>query len=492
MPRIGGDQVTRLNFGAVNHRATVTVDGRTVGSQMTAYTDSVFDISDFVRPGGTHRVEVKVEGRKAFVGPDGRYTVPEGASWSDDVAQGIFRSAELEVFPAVFISDTVVRTSVEDRTLSYDVHVTNSTSTPRRVSLRSDLSSSDDDRWRYPQLTTESVVVPADTTTTVTVGPLPWRAGEASYWVPNVPYRADYRAQLHDLDLELTSRGRPTQHSSYRVRFGFRELQQVGDHFELNGVKVNFRGDSIQGANYDNIDFHGRSDAFDTLPGFLRPSRDNGGWPQAVRNYQRLNYNLVRIHQIPATPYMLDVADELGLMIQDETAIRGSNDRENFEVGGGRANMVEHLADLVLRDRHHASVVRWSQANEPEMDIFDLIGVVGANPGAGPEFDELLYQTVMALDRPGRSAPTATPRTSRTTTTPSSATTSATKGSSPSRSTPRTSARTRASPTGRASSSGTRTTRRRASPGSPPQGCGCGRRALRTPVPTRCSTPGPP
>ena len=163
-------------------------------------------------------------------------------------------------------------------------------------------------------------------------------------------------------------------------------------------MRINFRGDSLQGANYDNIDNHGVGDAYDTLPGFLAPTRSNPGWPQAVRNFQRLNYNTVRIHQLPASPYMLDVADELGLMIQDETAIRGSNDRENFEAGRGRENMVDHLADLVLRDRNHASVLRWSQANEPEMDIFDLIGVVGANPGAGPEFDELLYQTVKALD----------------------------------------------------------------------------------------------
>ena len=86
---------------------------------------------------------------------------------------------------------------------------------------------------------------------------------------------------------------------------------------------------------------------------------------------------------------MLDVADELGLMIQDETAIRGSNNRENFVTG--RDNMVKHLADLVLRDRNHASVLRWSQSNEPRVAFF-------VNPGAGPEFDELLYQTVMALD----------------------------------------------------------------------------------------------
>ena len=45
--------------------------------------------------------------------------------------------------------------------------------------------------------------MPADTTTKVTVGPLPWRADQASYWWPNVPYRAGYRAQLHELDIRL-------------------------------------------------------------------------------------------------------------------------------------------------------------------------------------------------------------------------------------------------------------------------------------------------
>ncbi|MFE5671020.1 glycoside hydrolase family 2 TIM barrel-domain containing protein [Agromyces sp. NPDC056523] len=404
VPKFADDQVTRLHFGAINHRATVTVDGHTVGTQTTSYTDSAFDLSDVVTPGGTHRIEVTVEGRKALVGTDLRYNVPEGASWSNDVAQGIFRSASLEVFPAVYVADTFVRPSVTDKSLSYDVQITNSTGRAQKVDLKGALSSWNGAGWKYPAIPTQQAVVPANSTATVTVGPLQWRADEGSYWSPNVPFTEDYTAQLHELDVMITSRaegggnGGPKSSSEYGARFGFRQIEQVGDHFELNGVKVNFRGDSIQGANYDNIDFHGVSDAFDSLPGFLEPSTDNGGWPQAVRNYQRLNYNSVRIHQIPATPYMLDVADELGLMIQDETAIRGSNDRENFEAGGGRDNMVEHLADLVLRDRNHASVIRWSQANEPEMDIFDRIGVINANPGAGPEFDELLYQTVMALD----------------------------------------------------------------------------------------------
>jgi hypothetical protein len=387
VPRITDDQVTRINFGAVNHRATLAVDGRTVATQVTSYTASVFDISAFVKPGSTHRIDVTVEGRNALVGTDGRYTVPEGASWSNDVAQGIFRSADLEVLPAVHIADTVVRTSVKDRTVSYDAYVTNSSRTAQTVSLTGKLSSWNHAKWDYPSVPKTKAVVPAGQTVMITVGPLKWQEGQGSYWWPNVPYVPGYRAQLHDLDLTVsTSAG---SSAAAHVRFGFREIKQVGDHYELNGTQVNFRGDSLQGANYDNIDYHGISDAYDTLPGFLKPGKNNGGWPQAVDNYQRLNYNGVRIHQIPATPYMLDVADEMGLMIQDETAIRGSNNRENFVTG--RDNMVKHLADLVRRDRNHASVLRWSQANEPNVQFF-------VNPGAGPEFDETLYQTVMKLD----------------------------------------------------------------------------------------------
>ena len=121
-----------------------------------------------------------------------------------------------------------------------------------------------------------------------------------------MPYRPGYRAQLHNLDLTLRPHDQTIAPSSARVRFGFREIRQAGDHYELNGLHVNFRGDSLQEANYDSIDNDGKGDAYDTLPGFLAPSPSNGGWPQAVANYLRLNYNDVRIHQIAATPYMLD------------------------------------------------------------------------------------------------------------------------------------------------------------------------------------------
>jgi hypothetical protein len=149
---------------------------------------------------------------------------------------------------------------------------------------------------------------------------------------------------------------------------------------------VNFRGDNIQGANYDSINNgKGTSDAYDLLPGFLPPSGNSPGWPQAIDNYQRLNYNVNRIHQTPASPYMIDVADEMGFMIIDETAIRGSNNDQDFSAGVD--NMTAHLDALIRRDRNHPAIIRWSQCNEPEGD--------NTNSTA---FQQKLYDAAMAAD----------------------------------------------------------------------------------------------
>ena len=200
---------------------------------------------------------------------------------------------------------------------------------------------------------------------TVTVGPVAWNLDSTSYWWPNVPYRSGYRAQLHGLAVHAVTDDGRTSDAEYR--FGFREATQNGDYYYLNGVRVNFRGDNLQGADYDRINNGGKGDAYHTLPGFLPPSSGNGGWPQAVDNYQRLNYNVVRIHQGPASPYMLDVADEMGLMIIGEVAIRGSQSSQEWRESVGRNNMVNHARALV-----------WARSHDPEIDSAPLF--IGLHP----------------------------------------------------------------------------------------------------------------
>ncbi|MEV7097912.1 RICIN domain-containing protein [Amycolatopsis sp. NPDC051045] len=368
VPDSGRPQSAWIEFGAVNHQATLSVDGRAVATQTTAFTPSNFDISAYAAPGTTHTISVAVKGRGALKNPsNGKYVVPDAAEWSEAVPQGIYRSAFLRVYPAVYVSDTFMRTSVADQTLSYDVSVTNTSGSARSVTLTGALSSDNGTSFSYPALPSRTVPVAAHSTATVTVGPVAWTPGAASYWWPNVPYRAGYRAQLHRLAVHAVTDDGRSSDASYR--FGFRESTQNGEYYYLNGVRVNLRGDNLQGADFDRIDNGGKGDAYDTLPGFLPPSAGNGGWPLAVDNYQRLNYNVVRVHQEPASPYMLDVADEMGLMVIDESGIRGSNGLQDFVAG--HDNMVAHVRALTLRDRNHAAVIRWSQSNEPDLSGMD-------------------------------------------------------------------------------------------------------------------------
>ena len=380
IPDTGRPQVDKIIFGAVNHQATLYVDGMKVGTNTTSFTPSAFDLTPYVQPGHTYTISVDVKGRKALVNPaNGKYLVPDAAEWSEAVPQGIFRSAYLRVYPQVHIADTYIRTSVANRTLSYDTWITNAGDGPQTVTLTGHLTSWNHAGWNYPAIEGRRVTVPAHAAQKVTVT-VPWTLGPASYWWPNVPYRPGYRAQLHQLSLAVQGAAGLEDRAAYR--FGFREVDQKDPYYYLNGVRVNFRGDDLQGADYDRVNNSGKGDAYDTLPGFLPPGNGNPGWPQAVDNYQRLNYNVVRIHQEPATPYMLDVADEMGLMVIDETAIRGSNNGQDFVAG--HDYMVQHARDLALRDRNHPAVVRWSEANEPF--------------GASEQFIQDLYNAIMAVD----------------------------------------------------------------------------------------------
>ncbi|MGW3993128.1 RICIN domain-containing protein [Amycolatopsis sp. NPDC004772] len=384
VPDSGQPQSVWIEFGAVNHQATLSVDGRVVATRTTAFTPSEFDITAFAAPGSTHTISVAVKGRGALRNSAGKYLVPVAADWSEAVPQGIFRSAFLRTYPAVSVSDAFVRTSVANQSLSYDVSVTNTSATARSVTLTGTLASEGGGSFAYPALPSRTISVPAHSTAQATVGPVAWNLGPASYWWPNVPYRPGYRAQLHRLAVHATTDDGRTSDTSYR--FGFRESRQNGEYFELNGVRVNYRGDNLQGADYDRINNGGKGDAYDTLPGFLPPSAQNPGWPQAVDNYQRLNFDVVRVHQEPASPYMLDVADELGLMIIDESGVRGG--AEDF--AGGHDAMVDHVRALTLRDRNHPAVVRWSQANEPsfsndsEQFEQDLYAAVNGADGTRP------------------------------------------------------------------------------------------------------------
>ena len=355
-----------INFGADIYAGQDEASLVKVGQHVDGWLPVLADITAVGSAGAKVLVQVDVAGRKKFM-VNGKYTVPEGATWHKGLEEGILRGVHLELIQPVRVENVFVRTSIAPDALNAQVTFVNDTDADAEVKLLPTLKSASATTFKYPAIQDVSVSVPKHGSKMVELGQIKWRLGSGSYWWPNVPYHAGYRAQMHILGLDLLVAGRAVQH--LEQRFGFRQFQAEGSHYLLNGIHCNLRGDTQQEANFG-------TDAYGIKKGFGPPTDGNPGWPQAVDNLQRLNFNVMRIHQIPATPYMLDVCDEMGLLIVDESPLRGSERGEDYNAG--KDNMLRMDRELVLRDRNHPAIIIWSAANEWTDPIRDALPVIRA------------------------------------------------------------------------------------------------------------------
>ena len=371
IPAAARGRTVRIKFDAVNFGADVLAGPDAahlvkVASHINGWVPFSADVTTLAVPGQSLQVRVEVKGRRKFM-VNGKYTVPEGATWDPYLEEGILRGVHLELLPLLHTEDIYVRTNVTHKLLRAEVTLTNGSSQAAGVTLVSRLSSATGDAFSYPRISAQKVTLAAGETRTVSLGQIPWTLGSHSYWWPNVPYRSGYQARLHKLEVTLSQNGRVVHQST--LQFGFRQFEAQGSHYYLNGIQCNLRGDNQQEADFG-------TDAYGIRPGFGPPSAGNAGWPKAVDNLLRLNFNVMRIHQIPATPYMLDVCDALGLMLVDESPLRGSEGGEDFQ--NGHDNMLNMDRELVRRDRNHPAVVIWSAANEWSDPIKEAVPAIQA------------------------------------------------------------------------------------------------------------------
>lgn len=377
IPNFSANQRVLLDFDAINFGGRVQVGSDAshlteVANHVDGWVPVTADITDDVISGKPALLVVDVAGRAKFK-RNGKYIVPEGATWCSTLEDGILRGVHLRVVPAIRVSDIFVQPSVESRTLRTTVQITNSTNLSANVQLTGSLSSWNSAPFAYPRITAQLVTVAAQSKVSVAIAPVAWKLGPTSYWWPNVPYKSGYRAKLHILTVHLTKNGQTLDTST--ARFGFRQFAAHGTHYYLNGIRCNLRGDNLQEANFG-------IDAYGIKPGFGAPSATNPGWPKAVDNLEHLNFNVMRIHQIPATPYMLDTCDEMGLMLIEESPLRGSEGGEDFQ--GGHDNMLNMDRELVLRDRNHPSTIIWSAANEWGDPIAEAVPAINQVDGTRP------------------------------------------------------------------------------------------------------------
>ena len=121
--------------------------------------------------------------------------------------------------------------------------------------------------------------------------------------------------------------------------FGIRTIRfDIEQGFFLNGKPVKIQGTC------NHQDFAGVGVA---VPDTLEYWR--------VKKLKEMGANAWRMSHNPPTPELLDACDHLGMLVMDENRHLGDS-----------SSVLQEVADLVLRDRNHPSVILWSMCNEEE------------------------------------------------------------------------------------------------------------------------------
>ncbi|NME72856.1 glycoside hydrolase family 2 protein [Flammeovirga aprica] len=349
VPANWGKDRINLHFEAVAGYAKVFVNGKEVGDHFDAFLPFDFDITDHIKAGQDNEILLWVAHGSLLDDPGkyGRRNYVAGSFWGKFIL-GIWQDAYLQRFDPVYISDTYIKPLVAEKKLELEVTVHNTTDKKVKFDINASVA-----QW-----------INKNGFTTIEMPDVKWELGKTvltfdqskleiepnskkvfivstknveglDYWTPDTP-------NLYGLSIALNQKGKTTD-LDYK-RFGWREFKIKGTHFELNGKPFEVRGDS----------WH-----FMGIPQLTR--RYAFSWYRMLKDN---NANGVRLHAQVFPRFYLEMADEMGICILDETGIWSSDGGPKIDSEIYWEACKEHVKGLVLRDRNYPSVMGWSVCNE--------------------------------------------------------------------------------------------------------------------------------
>mgnify|MGYP000474708031 CR=1 FL=1 len=340
-----------LHFEAVAGECQVWIDGALVGRSFEAYLPFELDITDRVDHSKPSDLTVGIVSRDRFCKPDPHYpqmqrAFPNGSETAN--LNGIWQDVFLLGLPAVRVADVFVKPHVDRDTLEVHVTVRNDGTTPRRLTVDceirpwvnlagEDVLSAPEPRWKLDATvlalpSAQANIEPGQTATVTlkqTVG------GKLRCWTPDTPH-------LYGALVSLSEKAGAID--THYTRFGWRQFAIDGRQVLLNGKPIRFFGDLL----------HPFGPHFSSR-------RHVWAWYRMIKDF---GGNAVRPHaQVHPRSY-LDLADEMGIAVLDETAIFGSSINLNLMEPQVWERFGAHLEGLVRRDRNHPCVIGWSFGNE--------------------------------------------------------------------------------------------------------------------------------
>lgn len=316
-----------LRFEKVASASFIWVNGQQVGYNEGAQEPSEYNITKYLKK-GTNTLAVLV-----LKYSDGYYL--EGQDYWR--LAGIFDDVTLYAAPQVRIYDWQLITdfdnSFTDSQLSIAVDVKSYDATAGDYSLKAAVSK---DGRKVAEMSSGSFGVKADDKLTLKLSTL---VKSPDKWTAETP-------SLYDLSLELSdASGKVIDHIGKKM--GFKKTEIIDGVFYLNGVaiKVNAQNSHMQHPE-------------------LGHAMDEETIRKDMTILKQFGFNAVRTSHYPPVNEYLDLADEYGLYIIDETGDEAHASEYVSTLPEWIPMYKERVRQMVLRDRNHPCVLFWSAGNE--------------------------------------------------------------------------------------------------------------------------------
>ncbi len=343
-PHAGGRCL--LRFWAVDYSAEVWLNGVSVGGHEGGETPFVLDVTERIVPGAKNLLAVRVlnptheriDGVVLDETPKQARVIPyvAGSAYNHG---GITGSAELLVAPSVRVADLFARAEPKTGVIRIEAKVRQAGDRLARGRVEFAVAPAAAGET-LQTATVERDFPPGDTLVATEL-----KLAQPRLWELNDPFLYRVTARVKTTD--------PESVDELSVRCGFRELRFQDGYFRLNGRRLLVR--STHTCNH--------------FPVGLKLPPDPDMARRDLLDVKAMGFNMIRFIWGGAERFQLDLCDELGLMVYEESfASSGMQDSPQ-----SAARWTQAVGELIRRDRNHASVVIWGLLNEiPESAQFRL------------------------------------------------------------------------------------------------------------------------
>jgi len=379
IPDTWKDKRISLHLEAVAGDCRIMINGKEMGFHFDTSLPADIDITSAVAWGQKNEILLGIRSPKLYSenGTYGKLTYPTGSMLANAV--GVWQDVYLIAMPQIHVNDVFMQPMVDKDLLVADIELVNDTDKDQTIRVqipvydwinhtdtsKKNILKAPEISWslgkeRLRLLSSSTIELKKGEKKTISLkGYVKGCLEKWELWTRGEPYLYMAIAEIYSDDKMVDKKSQ---------RFGWRQVKLDKGEFYLNGQNTKLFNDG----------WH-----FTGIPVMTR--RYAWAWYTLAKD---ANINIIRPHAMPYPRYFYDMADEMGMLIMDESGIFGSHINFNYDSQEFWQRNREHIKQLVRRDRNHPSIVGWSVSNE----IWCVL-----RSRASKEYQEMIYDKIFDL-----------------------------------------------------------------------------------------------